>query len=422
MRSIEELDNVLMLSSLKEVAKSLGVSCYRLSKWKLHSKELQSGRPYHFGKCVFELLTAKIISTDNLKSMPSDGKHSKAQEAVAVFIAARAFDAGATAEVLGPALSDPSLTAVLKEGDPQRIATAIRMSAPQGGYRFQPLRNNESAVIAVASPKTAALFSDRVWCMDMSVPLDVGFRCGTLEERLALGLMDGMFDVLLDQLPDEEQDAKEWEILEKMASLDVESKLATIYESMLQSPLAKASGRNLQPFVGSGSAYSHVLSPGDFQVVSASIESMELIDEEKLSWEQVMEVRRDSKARRSLRRFLNWLDLEYSGKPADAVKDAICLRFEDYNEALKKHGLTTKTGVLSSAYDASLFLSLFALLAEGDPSDLTKLVAGSILGIHALEVVMKVLCVHSAAFNLHPTEPIAYLHMLSRLPETKMQE
>jgi len=52
-------------------------------------------------------------------------------------------------------------------------------------------------------------------------------------------------------------------------------------------------------------------------ISSAAITDLDLVEETELSWDQVLEFRRDSDARLKYRRLVRWLDSELRDKPAE---------------------------------------------------------------------------------------------------------
>ena len=104
--------------------------------------------------------------------------------------------------------------------------------------------------------------------------------------------------------------------------------------------------------------------PGSDSALVAAISDLEIIDETKLTWSQVREVRKDKNSKTKLRKMRNWIDTEFSGKSVREVSDGISVRLEDYNWSIKKHGIETVTGTISELLDPKL-LSATTVAATG---------------------------------------------------------
>ena len=88
--------------------------------------------------------------------------------------------------------------------------------------------------------------------------------------------------------------------------------------------------------------------------VAVSLLSLKLMDTEKVSWEQLLEFRQDSAARNSLRRLRLFAFENYSGKTKDFIRDDILTRISDYEDAVRKWGFETKSGVITALLDSKM--------------------------------------------------------------------
>jgi hypothetical protein len=75
------------------------------------------------------------------------------------------------------------------------------------------------------------------------------------------------------------------------------------------------------------------------------------VDEDSLRWEQVLEFRHDRQARTKYKRLIHWLDGSMIGKSASYIEDEIAIRLEDYEFALKKHGIKMIIGEIEGILD-----------------------------------------------------------------------
>lgn len=75
--------------------------------------------------------------------------------------------------------------------------------------------------------------------------------------------------------------------------------------------------------------------------------------EEKLDWEQVIEIRNDKKSIKKLKKLKNWCTIELFGKSRDEVNATLEEALDDYKQALKKHGILTFSGGISTVFSIS---------------------------------------------------------------------
>lgn len=122
---------------------------------------------------------------------------------------------------------------------------------------------------------------------------------------------------------------------------------------------------------------------GDRQVAVATLANLEIVDEGQLTWEQVLEFRADKEAKRKYERFLHWLDKEMLGKSQAFIEDEISMKLEDYERAIKRHGIKTVIGTIEEALDGRYLLGASgvagSLTLAGHPV-LGMLVAGLLVG------------------------------------------
>jgi len=106
-------------------------------------------------------------------------------------------------------------------------------------------------------------------------------------------------------------------------------------------------------------------------VITTCLSRIALVDEDLLTWQQVCDFRRDGRARKSYRRLAHWVDKDMVGKSEEFVMNEVAERYEAYLWALKKHGIATTIGALSSILDHKTLLAAFsagtALTIAGQP-------------------------------------------------------
>jgi len=103
---------------------------------------------------------------------------------------------------------------------------------------------------------------------------------------------------------------------------------------------------------------------GDRQVVISTLCNLEIVDENELTWKQTLEFRRDEETRNKYKRFLHWLDNEMVGKSQAFIEDEISLRLEDYENALKKHGIKTVIGTIQETLDGTYLTGASAVTSS----------------------------------------------------------
>jgi hypothetical protein len=101
----------------------------------------------------------------------------------------------------------------------------------------------------------------------------------------------------------------------------------------------------------------------DTRVIHAVIQNLEIVDEQVLTWEQIIDFKKDHEMQKKYKRLIHWLDSDMIGRDVKYIEDEIAIRLDDYTRALKKHGIMTVTGAISSAMNyKSLLASLIAIL------------------------------------------------------------
>ncbi len=219
----------------------------------------------------------------------------------------------------------------------------------------------DSLAVSLHRPKTAALAFDRVYgfpMMENSAPPEVRFFCGTEPEILTtafsvvlLGIQEGILgDYTLDheahQIPD---DAAEHE--------------RSSYQLLVRD-LRREFGFEPTIFFENHSSQEAEFKPGPQEVLASSLANIEIVDEDRITWEQVLEFRRDKDARIKYRRLVRWIDAELRETGPGKIEDLILKRLEDYDWSLKKHGLLASLGTISALIDPKFLASASAAVAS----------------------------------------------------------
>ena len=130
-----------------------------------------------------------------------------------------------------------------------------------------------------------------------------------------------------------------------------------------------------------GKQYSTVLMPDSAEVEGQNtyaclvLSNIPLVDTARMSWEQVLELRKDPEARAALRNLRLFFYSNYDGKPSSFVADDLARRLDEYSSTRKRMGFESVTGSISALIEAKSVQSAAALgIATG-------LAGGPVLGL-----------------------------------------
>jgi hypothetical protein len=202
-----------------------------------------------------------------------------------------------------------------------------------------PLEPTESVAFTFLRPKIAAILFDRIssgvsiW--DAEVPAKFVYADD--------GLVHEFF------FTDDTANAPNFDSIKAQLESN-----PTHYENLIPRYIAgvtKKLGRPVISLFGSKEAFDAVYAPGKREVLAIALEKLPLIDENKLDWDQVAELRSDTAARDSVRKFISWADTNLVGKSAEEISDQIGNRLGSYLKALKKHGIRKRQAVAESLLD-----------------------------------------------------------------------
>lgn len=310
-----------------------------------------------------------------------------------------------------------------------------------------PLPNERMAIVD-ANPKTASLLYDRVFylrdpqqvhpsiraCMLTSFRLTyiylnwlVGFidtlEEGTLpeyldtyDEDLRVGLHNAVICIAEAYSPDTFPHTENR--ITESAYKEVTSSWPEIYRRNVlewhRRSILYEYGISGVPVFESHSSFDEAYAEGKREVIVTTLSNLGIIDESKLEWGQVLESRQDKDAIQDIRRIVHWFDSSFPGKSKTFIEDEICLRLYDFEAALKRHGIHTVLGSLSTVLDGKFMFGsattsagvaylaqdpILGVLAEG------LLVSGKIL-VHVGKSLLKydeqvyetdkeIACIHS---------------------------
>lgn len=247
--------------------------------------------------------------------------------------------------------------------------------------RSRPRRRNLTVALDAGNPKAMALYFDAglfltpdliascdedetedmdhhvvVGALEEPLWTDAGSLMGLAEFRLAVMLYWTKTDGELPELgaPEQVRALMRAEGFESKASLEALARLE-IHKWPLVLPPAQGVGTT-------GSPAPPML----------TLASLELVDTNKLSWRQLLELRTDAEALRKLRRLRLFMEDKYDGKSRAFIEDDLAQRIDDYHETVKSGGLET---TLSSI---GLLLGESAIVGSAVPAICSKLLGASV--------------------------------------------
>jgi len=208
----------------------------------------------------------------------------------------------------------------------------------------------ESLALSVMTPKTAALTFDKVYripILDESVPEELGFYCATKAE-IAVVAMSLFVTAAQEAGIELNQDKGNQEVsAEKKSPAENEVQSLRLLCSQFQKEFQIAP----TIFFNERGSCRNEFPIGKHQILTAAIPNIAMVDESSLTWEQVIEFRRDIDTRKKYRRLVRWVNTELKETAPEEIEDLIAIRLDDYQWALKKHGIKVSLGALSCLLD-----------------------------------------------------------------------
>jgi hypothetical protein len=208
-----------------------------------------------------------------------------------------------------------------------------------------------SMAVAYDNPKTALLFYDRIWSF-LPQKDEMRFFGGTYFEIvnvIFIFLKNAVYEVLSGHSDQRTMLLRlQWlhelflatgDFYEPDFEKDIPLHPAGI-RSIVES-VAHSTGKHVAAVYNSHAEYNREYKPGETEIIISCFTDLKIVNEKAITNEQVIEFRKDNDARRKYRKFIHWLDKEMVGKPVTFVEEEIASRFEAYEWALKKHGIST---------------------------------------------------------------------------------
>ncbi len=305
---------------------------------------------------------------------------------------------------------------------------------------YQPIRLNESFVVAPnGEEKIAALFYDRVW--GVATHSEIGFSCGTDSE--IAHIINSVLKITSYAKDDEYLSEKIPWLSDHLESIENHNKVILgirilktlhggkgipvnkLHEIVERSSFpiwiadqaSQVLGTRVTPLLSSHSDQELRYKQGDKQVAVAVMSNIDIISGSNLSWEQVIEARKDSASIVSLRRFVHWLDSSMIGQPVSYIEDEVSIRLEDYQYALKKHGINTAKGVISNVLEWKNLASVASVATGATMLSNEALLgatagAGILIGKVAVHVIDRKLSLEEVKRGAN--REVAFIHELTK--------
>jgi hypothetical protein len=206
-----------------------------------------------------------------------------------------------------------------------------------------------SEVWALASAdriKSAALLVDRVWVP----PAKTGAMRGGLLQRFVA-------DYEADQPPEEVRFSAEDEWNEHLRfwmgnaynSYQLEDALIARLDDL--GPMIALRGPTVVRIYSADRKYPNTYTNSTDLTYQAAIDNLNVADESRLTWRQVLDFREDKDALVKYRNLRLWLRNGLAASSLAEASDKIAQTVDDYAWAVKKHGLETRIGLLSELLD-----------------------------------------------------------------------
>jgi hypothetical protein len=170
----------------------------------------------------------------------------------------------------------------------------------------------------------------------------------------------------------------------------------------------KKEGIHLTPIYLTPTKYDEIKIVEEQEGVEICLDFIPDIVEEKLTWEQVLEFRKDKKAKMKLDRLRRWFKTDLLKKNEEEIKNILGQKLDDYQWALKKHGIQTVIGGSTSIMSFVSGPTLLKLLTE---SPLAMVSGGVAIGAGAIAWIGKKVIERTEIKR----DPIAYIYEVRKL-------
>jgi len=117
-------------------------------------------------------------------------------------------------------------------------------------------------------------------------------------------------------------------------------------------------GVDVVPIYSSELAFRNDTVTGPAVGYQAAINQVSLVSSNGVNWNQIVDFREDKESLRKYRALRNWFRQGLKANSVSEATDIIGQKLEDYEWAIRKHGLKTITGTLTSVLDSKQLIAL----------------------------------------------------------------
>jgi len=145
--------------------------------------------------------------------------------------------------------------------------------------------------------------------------------------------------------------------------------------------------------------------------IAVTLSALNLIDPRKVTWEQILEFRRDKDAQTKLRRLRMFAFENYRGKSKSFIEDDISVRIADYNDAVQKWKFDRKLGAFTSLLNSKILGGALAgtLLSAQLGAPLSTMASASVGVLEIGRIALELRKSHFALRSLMAENPVCYI-------------
>ena len=128
------------------------------------------------------------------------------------------------------------------------------------------------------------------------------------------------------------------------------------------------------------------ISLNNVEIPYLALQNLQIIDPSQLTWDLVLEFRKDSNAANKIRRLRHFLESNYTDKSRSFIEDDLASKLENYQSVLKSWDFKTNRGIFeillkSKTVFSSIAASIAFALSEDMDFSIASLTTGSLLEI-----------------------------------------
>jgi hypothetical protein len=248
------------------------------------------------------------------------------------------------------------------------------------------MQQDELIGISPGEHRITALFCDRVLPLHSGLTIPEEIKYNELYSDLKQGRLQGDFDIM-EKLQEELRSGKapsnvrERDEYYRRLLLKFENSRAAI----VQQALAQKNVRSI-PFFTDEGAFEGFINEGNSDCLEIKIAKAPIIDVEKLTWEHIIELRKDPDVRKKLRNFRVLLYEDYRGKDISYVTDSLLKKLDEYEETCKNNGVKLVLSSFHQVLDSKSILGTLGLITAGILTGNPIIIAASTISGTAIEL------------------------------------